>query len=106
MPAVQNEGIPARVWNIAEQYIRESQTNGSSTADVIDINGDGLLDHVLAGSANWTVRLNGATERPNMLALAENGLGATNNLRYAPSTQFDNTGVSPGAAATSLTCRR
>jgi len=106
VPAVQNEGIPARVWNIAEQYIRESQTNGSSTADVIDINGDGLLDHVLAGSANWTVRLNGATERPNMLALAENGLGATNNLRYAPSTQFDNTGVSPGAAATSLTCRR
>jgi RHS repeat-associated protein len=89
-----SEAIPARIWQGGEGVFR-STIDGKSRTEMIDINGDGLLDHVeSAGQASnqWKVWLNSATERPNVLGLMTNGLGGSSTVFYAPSTRYDNTG--------------
>lgn len=86
-----SEGIPARVWTQGAGWFRRAQ-DGETVVDVLDVNGDGLLDHVTSGGSSWHVRLHAATERPNLLGVMENGLGGTNTVVYRPSTAFDNTG--------------
>lgn len=81
-------------WPGAQGYLRQSSGIGyrNSRADLVDIDGDGFLDHVTAGGTTWSVRLHGARERPNLLGLMENGLGGTSTIVYRPSTAYDNTG--------------
>ncbi len=91
LPPPYTEGIPARVWSGGSGFFRE-QADGDTRADLLDVNGDGFLDHVVAGGAQWAVRLNAAVERPNLLGVMENGLGGTNTIAYRPSTAYDNRG--------------
>jgi RHS repeat-associated protein len=93
------EAWPTRVWNGLDGPIRVTSTNGRDTiVDMIDLNGDGLLDRVDATTSPWTVELNqmldpnARSQRPNLLAVMENGLGGTSNVLYEPSTRYDNTG--------------
>ncbi|MEO8601475.1 MAG: toxin TcdB middle/N-terminal domain-containing protein [bacterium] len=88
---IYTEGIPARVWPGGAGFFR-STSNAHTRSDLVDVNGDGLLDQVMAGSEAWSVRLHAAREHPNLLGLMENGLGGTNTVLYRPSTAFDNSG--------------
>ncbi len=85
------EGIPERVWSGGAGFFRRA-VQGRSEIDVIDLNGDGMLDHVSAGSGAFSVRFHDAGQRPNLLAVIENGIGGTSSVVYRPSTAFDNTG--------------
>jgi YD repeat-containing protein len=91
LPAPFTYGIPARVWDGAQGDLRRTVMRDSRT-DLLDVNGDGFLDHVTAGGSTWSVRLHDGRERPNLLGLMENGLGGTNTILYRPSTAYDNDG--------------
>jgi RHS repeat-associated protein len=91
LPASFTYGIPGRVWDGGQGDLRHTVARNTRT-DLIDVNGDGFLDHVTAGGATWSVRLHDARERPNLLGLMENGLGGTNTIVYRPSTAYDNRG--------------
>ncbi len=67
-------------------------TPPGSTIDLIDFNGDGMLDRVVAGGGTWAVQLNQSTTKPNLLISVQNGLGGYTDLLYGPSTSWDNTG--------------
>jgi RHS repeat-associated protein len=65
--------------------------------EILDWNGDGLLDHVASGTTSWTVTPTAyegglAATRPGLLRVAKNGLGGEAEVRYAPSTEFSNDG--------------
>lgn len=60
--------------------------------DLVDLNGDGFLDRVVAGNPVWQVQLNSLTQKPKLLAMMENGLGGTNTILYAPSSRYDHGG--------------
>lgn len=83
-----------RPWPSGESVIRVETTN-KTTVDIFDWNGDGLLDHIDATTASWSIRLaqptDGGTLRPSLLIQVENGLGGITGVRYAPSTRFNNT---------------
>ncbi|MBX3024857.1 VCBS repeat-containing protein [bacterium] len=91
LPPPYTEAIPGRVWPGGGGYFRRTH-EADTFVDMVDLNGDGLLDHVSTGAAGWAVRLHAAAQRPNLLAVMENGLGGTNTIVYRPSTAYDNTG--------------
>lgn len=91
LPPPYTEAVPARVWPGGEGFFRRTD-DADSIVDLVDVNGDGLLDHVTTGSDGWSVRLHAAGQRPNLLAVMANGLGGTNTVVYRPSTAYDNTG--------------
>jgi RHS repeat-associated protein len=100
-------GTAARTWSGLTGPIRETDSGKrvKSRIDLVDIDGDGLLDRVDANSNPWQVQraqnpldpLNPALDpvRPNLLVAMDNGLGGTTDVTYAPSTSFvsDETGV-------------
>lgn len=62
-------------------------------ADMIDLDGDGMLDRVRSvNGGTWTVQRNQNPARPNLLTVIRNGMNGTTTLRYQPSTIYDNTG--------------
>lgn len=97
-----NEAIPSRTWQGASGIIRrtvDQDTGPKSHTDMVDVNGDGLLDHIETGSASWSVWLNStsadptvASTRPNVLGMLTNGMGGSTTVFYGPSTDYDNTG--------------
>jgi RHS repeat-associated protein len=91
LPAPFTYGMPGRIWDGGQGDFRRTVDRNTRT-DLIDLNGDGFLDHVTTGGATWSVRLHDARERPNLLGLMENGLGGTNTIIYRPSTAYDNRG--------------
>lgn len=91
LPPPYTEAIPPRVWPGGAGYFRRSD-EGDTFVDMVDVNGDGLLDHLTTGQAGWSVRLHAASQRPNLLAVMENGLGGTTTAVYRPSTAYDNRG--------------
>ncbi|HSP96255.1 MAG TPA: toxin TcdB middle/N-terminal domain-containing protein [Candidatus Dormibacteraeota bacterium] len=91
LPPPYTEAIPARVWPGGAGYFRRND-EADTFVDMVDVNGDGMLDHVSTGVGGWSVQLHAATQRPNLLAVMENGLGGTNTVVYRPSTAYDNTG--------------
>ncbi|MFN8643363.1 MAG: toxin TcdB middle/N-terminal domain-containing protein [Candidatus Binatia bacterium] len=91
LPPPFTEAVPARVWPGGDGFFRRTE-EGDTFVDMVDVNGDGLLDRVTTGASGWSVRLHTAGQRPNLLAVMENGLGGTNTVVYRPSTAYDNTG--------------
>ncbi len=83
--------VATEIWPGGEGPIRENQGNNTLT-DLVDLNGDGLLDRVTTGSTVWSVQLNAAKQRPHLLSMMENGLGGTNTIVYDPTSRFDHTG--------------
>jgi hypothetical protein len=80
------------IWPGVSGPIRHQSASSDTTIDMIDINGDGMLDRVEAGSTNWTASLYPNDIKPNLMTMMQNGIGAITNLRYAPSTTFENDG--------------
>jgi YD repeat-containing protein len=78
--------------------IRLSTTGGNpnTLVDVLDFDGDGMLDHVDTRVTPWNFyrNRNFAQNRakPNALTMMKNGLGGLTTLIYTPSSRFDNTG--------------
>jgi RHS repeat-associated protein len=86
-------GPSARTWPGGDGYIRQTTTGGAyAYIDMIDFNGDGMLDRVVAAPNTWTVQLTRNSPKPNLLTEMQNGLGGTTTVLYEPSTSFDNTG--------------
>ena len=84
---------------IAGNGIRQVQRSGEGTVtgvDLFDMDGDGLPELVNAWNmASWKVRKLRAPGgaplvRPGLLVKVRNGLGATTELQYRPSTRYDN----------------
>lgn len=83
---------------------RASNTNTSGgytftvewqTADVMDLNGDGLMEFVrLDGSTLTAMRAapSGDTARAGLLVAADDGARGLTGFQYTPSTRFDNAG--------------
>ncbi len=89
--AAPHDAIATYVWPGGQGPLRK--TVGRRTAiDLVDLNGDGFLDRVVAGDVLWDVQLNLLTQKPKLLWMMENGLGGTNTIVYEPSTRFDHTG--------------
>jgi RHS repeat-associated protein len=91
LPPPYTEADAPRVWPGASGFFRRT-AEADTFIDMVDVNGDGLLDHVSTNVSAWTVQLHTAGQRPNLLAVMENGLGGTNTVTYRPSTAYDNTG--------------
>lgn len=90
LPSPWTEAVASRVWSGGSGDLRR-HADGDTFTDLLDVDGDGLLDHVVSGQ-QWTVRRHAAPQRPNLLAVMENGLGGTTAVVYRPSTAYDNTG--------------
>jgi len=94
-----------RVWPGVSGPLRLSSQNsneGVQIIDLIDLNGDGLLDRVDSSnggsSATWDVEINLQPVKPMVLTMMENGLGGTNTIKYEPSSHFphvDEDGLRP-----------
>jgi len=84
-------GLGPRRWPGASGPIRKT-SNGLTRIDILDFNGDGMLDYVAIEDGVWTVRLNANPYRPNLLVTMLNGLGGQTDVVYEPSTLSDNTG--------------
>jgi RHS repeat-associated protein len=80
----------APAWPGLAGPIRHTGT-GFTTIDMIDVDGDGLLDRVTS-TGGWRVQRNLNPVRPNLLSVVRSGVGGTSTLRYQPSTVYDNTG--------------
>lgn len=85
------DAIGGEVWPGGFGPLRKT-SNARTQIDMIDLNGDGFLDRVVAGSTTWQVQLNALTQKPKLLWMMENGLGGTNTIAYEPSTRYDHTG--------------
>lgn len=81
-------------WPGLDGPIRKQTTGASAdtTIDMIDVNGDGMLDRVEAGSTTWTAAVNVNGVRPHLLVAMRNGLGGITDLRYKPSSVYENDG--------------
>lgn len=108
----QTWGYPARRWAGGQGSIRTTK-NRRGLVDMIDLDGDGILDRVVAGTTgteaavptSWNVQRNRAgtysatgtdpSQRPNLMTMMSNGFGGTNAIVYRPSTAYDNTGTDP-----------
>ncbi|MEO8603289.1 MAG: toxin TcdB middle/N-terminal domain-containing protein, partial [bacterium] len=106
---IQSWGYASRLWVGGQGSIRTTK-NQRDIIDMVDVDGDGLLDRVVAGTTgheatnptSWSVQRNRAgaynaagsepSQRPNLLTMMSNGFGATNTIAYRPSTAYDNTG--------------
>jgi len=85
------DAIAGTLWPGGSGPLRK--TVGRRTEiDLIDMNGDGFLDRVVAGAPTWNVQLNSLRQPPELLSMMENGLGGTNTIVYAPTSRFDHTG--------------
>ena len=88
-PAISRHSRPPRIWPGLSGFIRHAVGSGQ-LVDMIDVNGDGLLDRVTSDdTTSWTVQLHAATTKPSLMTMMENGLGGTNTIKYEPSTHFD-----------------
>lgn len=91
---LQSWGTPI-VWpGLSGPMRRHISSDGvtDDNLDMIDLNGDGMLDQV--GSVNggqWTIQVNDNPVKPNLLSVIRNGLNGTATLRYQPSTMYSNT---------------
>ena len=86
-----HDAVATTVWPGGQGPLRK--ISGRRTEiDLVDLNGDGFLDRVVAGGHVWDVQLNLLTQKPKVLWMMENGLGGTNTIVYEPSTRFDHTG--------------
>ena len=93
-------GEASRLWQGGTGAIRWNDMTHRTTVDMIDFNGDGMLDFVNTQTTPWSVQL--ATKwvnqqpktavRPNLLTSIDNGIGGTTKAFYKPSTLYDNTG--------------
>lgn len=106
---VQSWGYAPRSWVGGQGSIRTTR-NRRAIVDLVDLDGDGILDRVVAGTTghenpaptNWNVWRNRAgaydvagtepSQRPNLMTMMSNGFGGTNTIAYRPSTAYDNTG--------------
>jgi RHS repeat-associated protein len=90
-PAAPHDAVATTVWPGGQGPLRK--TSGRRTEiDLVDLNGDGFLDRVVAGGLAWDVQLNLLTQKPKLLWMMENGMGGTNTIVYEPSTRFDHSG--------------
>ncbi len=103
-----------RLWHASLGPIRREHTyvdieddgEGAETyswkkVDLMDINGDGLLDRVDASTNPWTVHLGKPATgdlKPLLLVKAENGIGGVTELDYTPSAMFSHTSAGPDGA--------
>lgn len=102
---------PLRNWGplvnqgqTANQYLSgmETTANGTGVAMLLDMNGDGLPDHVEVannGPLTYYVVELSSGPFPDLLTIASNGLGGVVSATYKPSTQYDNrqnTNTTPG----------
>ncbi|MFC1514729.1 toxin TcdB middle/N-terminal domain-containing protein, partial [Candidatus Omnitrophota bacterium] len=73
-------------------YMRNRQ-GSLTTADIFDIDGNGLPDRAMQDGANdtWEVQKN-TGYLPDLILSAANGIGGTIDIEYGPSTAYDNTG--------------
>ena len=79
-------------WPSDNEVPRESHS-GNEKVDLIDVNGDGLLDLLKADNAGaWSVRLNSNLTPTNLLTFIRNTYTGLSQFRYKPSTVYDNTG--------------
>ncbi len=86
-----HDAYAAAVWPGGSGALRRTSDHRTEI-DLVDLNGDGFLDRVVAGDLNWEVQLNLLSQRPKLLWMMENGLGGTNTISYEPSSRFDHTG--------------
>lgn len=89
--AAPHGAIATNVWPGGMGPLRKT-SNSRTQIDMVDLNGDGFLDRVVAGSTTWHVQLNALMQKPRLLWMMENGLGGTNTVVYEPSTRYDHTG--------------
>ncbi len=80
-------------------YISKTNSDGETTAEIVDFNGDGLADRIRQTVGSWTIEIAGNLEDtedswsdvympPGMLTGIDNGLYKTTHIRYRPSTHF------------------
>ncbi len=89
--AAPHDAYAAEVWPGGAGPLRKT-SNNRTVIDLVDINGDGFLDRVVAGGPLWQVQLNQLDQVPKVLSMMENGLGGTNTIAYAPSSRWDHGG--------------
>ena len=96
---ISNEGH--YLSNDLDWWSPEAFYYGSEITGLIDINGDGLLDRVLAVYYDPSVYPNGLTANyflvqlnegpfPDLLTNVNNGIGGITSVSYKPSTAYDN----------------
>jgi RHS repeat-associated protein len=70
-----------------------AKANGDYFVDLVDINGDGLLDRVMRKQNTpydrFKVQLNSGPF-PDLMSTVDNGIGGKVNVSYTPSTKYDN----------------
>lgn len=90
----EEEILDAISWPGLSGPIRKQTTGPSADTiiDMVDVNGDGMLDRVEAGSTTWTAAVNVNGVRPHLLVAMRNGLGSITDLRYKPSGVYENDG--------------
>ncbi len=84
------EGEAPRTWAGLSGPIRDID-DYATAIDMLDLDGDGFLDRVIADvgpNHDWHVYLNEQPIKPSLITMMENGLGGTNSIRYEPSTNF------------------
>ncbi|PIW65535.1 MAG: hypothetical protein COW12_01375, partial [Candidatus Omnitrophica bacterium CG12_big_fil_rev_8_21_14_0_65_45_16] len=77
-----------------ESAMRLFDTDTRNTlVELMDLNGDGLIDRVLSGALDsvWTVQLAKGLS-PDLLKTIDNGRGGVTTITYTPSTEFYNAG--------------
>ncbi len=95
-------GIPA--WSATQHIRRNNDPNGQpivtvANRELLDFDGDGLIDLLESDGTNWSLYPNWRTPRaywsnvnaaerykPNLLVAMMNGLGSINTLEYAPAS--------------------
>lgn len=76
---------------VSDGFVREVESEtGSVRRDLMDLDGDGLLDLVKKTSTDWDFHPN-QSGKADLLTQVTDTLGGTITVNYAPSTQFVNT---------------